>query len=357
MEFHEIANKFPMMGVDEFDQLKADIKANGLLEPIWLYEGKILDGRNRWLACSEVGEKPRFNYYQEDQPIAFVISKNLHRRHLNKSQSAMIATEFKPLLEEEAKKRQGIRNDIVELIPPSEQGKARDKAGKLFNVSGRYVSEAEKIKQEAPQYVEPILSGEMTITDAKRKINRENRINNIIKKAAKAEALDEIGIYSVIYADPPWQYEHPISDSRKIENQYPTMGIDEICALDVPGICTDNAILFLWASTPMLKKGLQVLDAWGFDYRTSMVWVKPSIGPGQWVRQRHELLLIGIKGSIPTPEGGNKPDSVIEAPRREHSQKPEVMYEIIERMYPKLAKVELFSRNPRKGWRAWGYES
>ena len=181
-----------------------------------------------------------------------------------------------------------------ELIPEREQGQARDKAGELFNVSGRYVSDAEKIKQEAPEYVDPILRGEMTITDAKRKMKRKARIANIIEKAAEAETLDELGVYSVIYADPPWQYDHPISDSRRAENQYPTMGIDEICTLDVLSICTDDAILFLWAPTPMLKKALLVMQTWGFDYRTSMVWVKPSIGPGQWDRQRHELLLIGV---------------------------------------------------------------
>jgi N6-adenosine-specific RNA methylase IME4 len=227
----------------------------------------------------------------------------------------------------------------------------------MFGVSGRYVSDAEKIRREAPEFVQPIMDGQMTITEAKRKINREEKINKIIEKAAEAESLDEIGIYSIIYADPPWQYEHPISDSRRIENQYPTMSIEDICNLDIQNICADDAVLFLWVSTPMLKKGLQVIDAWGFEYRTSMVWVKPSIGPGHWVRQRHEFLLIAKKGNVPTPKGSDKPDSVIEAPRTEHSKKPDVMYEIIERMYPELPKVELFSRNEREGWKAWGFES
>ena len=126
--------------------------------------------------------------------------------------------------------------------------------------------------------------------------------------------------------------------------------------MNVEDIITDDAILFLWVTTPMLKKGLRVLEAWGFDYRTAMVWVKPSIGPGQWVRQRHEHLLIGVKGKIPTPEGSNRPDSVIEAPRHEHSKKPDIVYEIIEEMYPKLPKVELFSRQSRDGWVVWGNE-
>ena len=134
------------------------------------------------------------------------------------------------------------------------------------------------------------------------------------------------------------------------------MSLDEIMSLPVKDIAADDAILFLWVTTPMLEKGLKVLNAWGFDYRTSMVWVKPSIGPGQWVRQRHEYLLIGVRGDIPTPQGEDKPDSVIEAPREEHSKKPELVYDIIERMYPELPKVELFSRCKRENWTAWGNE-
>jgi N6-adenosine-specific RNA methylase IME4 len=248
-------------------------------------------------------------------------------------------------------------SDLSELVHEGITGRSDDKAGELFNVSGRYVSDAEMIKREAPEFVEPIMQGEMTITEAKRIINREEKIGKIIDKAQEISPITGIGKYPVIYADPPWRYDHPISDSRKIENQYPTMDIEDICNLEVNKLATDNAILFLWATTPMLEKGFKVLNSWGFEYRTSMVWVKPSIGPGQWVRQRHELLLIGVKGNIPTPMGGDKPDSVIEAPRTEHSKKPVAMYEIIEKMYPELPKVELYSRNKRAGWYSWGYEA
>jgi N6-adenosine-specific RNA methylase IME4 len=135
------------------------------------------------------------------------------------------------------------------------------------------------------------------------------------------------------------------------------MDINEICDLEVQKICNDDAILFLWVTSPMLENGLKVLKNWGFEYRTSMVWVKPTIGMGQWVRQRHEFVLIGVKGNLPTPEGSNKPDSVIESPREEHSKKPDILYEIIEKMYPELSKVELFSRKKREGWDNWGFES
>jgi len=121
MDFHEIANIFPMMQSDEYENLVADIKQNGLIEPIVLYDGKILDGRNRWKACIEAGVEPRFENYSGDSPISYVISKNANRRHLSKSQLAMIATEVLPMLEEEAEKRKiaNLKQNKadVELVP------------------------------------------------------------------------------------------------------------------------------------------------------------------------------------------------------------------------------------------------
>ena len=107
----------------------------------------------------------------------------------------------------------------------------------------------------------------------------------------------------------------------------------------------------------MLQKALEVMNAWGFEYRTCMTWVKDKIGMGHWVRQRHELLLIGRRGAMHTPDPEDRPDSVIEAPRTRHSEKPPVVYEIIERMYPTCERVELFARAPRDNWARWGNEA
>lgn len=149
MEFHEAAKPILMMGAEEFEQLKADIKANGLLEPIVLYEGKILDGRNRWLACQEVGVEPRYVQYEGDAPVQYVISK-INRRNLTASQKAFIALAFKPLLEEEARKRQlgGLKqySTVPKPVQEREKGESCDKAGELL---GHY---------NAPQYKEKPVS-------------------------------------------------------------------------------------------------------------------------------------------------------------------------------------------------------
>lgn len=160
--------------------------------------------------------------------------------------------------------------------------------------------------------------------------------------------------FDVILADPPWRYEHPISKSRAIENHYPTMSLDEIKEFRIPA--EDNAVLFLWCPVPILAKGIEVIDAWGFVYRTAMVWVKDRIGMGYYVRSRAELLLIAVKGKPQVPLPKNRPDSIINAPRKKHSAKPVILYRIIEEMYPNARYIELFARNKREDWAALGNE-
>jgi len=160
-----------------------------------------------------------------------------------------------------------------------------------------------------------------------------------------------LGLFNVIYADPPWQYQFTVTYSREVEKNYPTMTLDEICALEVPS--SEDAILFLWATSPKLEEAMRVLTEWGFEYRTSMAWIKDRIGMGHYVRAQHELILIGRKGEMRTPEESDRPSSVIMSPRREHSQKPDEVYDLIERMYPTGTYLELFSRGDRLGWTMW----
>lgn len=162
--------------------------------------------------------------------------------------------------------------------------------------------------------------------------------------------------YDLLYADPPWQYDFVETQERAIENQYPTMTVEAICALPVGGIMRDDCVLFLWATAPKLPEALRVMEAWGFQYRTQMAWVKDRVGMGYYVRNQHELLLIGKRGDVPVPRETARPSSVIHAPRTEHSRKPRDFYEVLEAMYPELDKVELFCRQPRQGWAVWGLE-
>ena len=201
-----------------------------------------------------------------------------------------------------------------------------------------------------------VLRSEAPVADGIRAERRADRVAKLVEISSGNAAIEDVDrVFPVIYADPPWRYEHAVSESRAIENQYPTMELDAICALKPPA--TGDAILFLWATSPKLAEAMRVVADWGFVYRTCMVWDKLVIGMGYYARQRHELLLIATRGAPPAPAPGDRPDSVISIKRGEHSTKPTRFYEIIEAMYPELPKIELFARTPRDGWSRWGNQS
>lgn len=168
-------------------------------------------------------------------------------------------------------------------------------------------------------------------------------------------SITDLGPFDLIIADPPWSYDINPGKARDIStNQYSTLSVNEIIALKPT--TKPDAILMLWTTT-YIKQALAVLEGWDFRYITNMVWAKPSIGLGYYARQQHELLLIGKKGTPKPPMPSNRPPSIINGPRRKHSQKPDEAYEAIERMFPHLTdRLEMFARNTRPGWTSWGNE-
>jgi N6-adenosine-specific RNA methylase IME4 len=208
--------------------------------------------------------------------------------------------------------------------------------------------QAEALLNKAEQEGLTVRELRTEVREIKQAITRDERNATI--------ALNSMGRYAVVYADPPWRYDFAETDSREIENQYPTMSLEEICDLPVPEIAYEDAILFMWATAPKLEEAFTVLRAWGFSYKTNLVWVKDKIGMGYHARGQHEHILIAKRGNIPVPLPEVRPASVLHAPRTIHSRKPPEFYEVIERMYPDLPRIELFSRTRREGWAAWGNE-
>jgi N6-adenosine-specific RNA methylase IME4 len=160
--------------------------------------------------------------------------------------------------------------------------------------------------------------------------------------------------YSLILADPAWEYDFSKSDSRQINNQYLPSSLEDMMRLKVPA--AEDCVIFMWATSPKLNDAMDLMSAWGFGYKTCMVWVKDQIGMGYYARQKHELVLIGAKGSLELPDPGVRPESVFFAPRTDHSEKPDAIYSMIETMYPTYKKLEMFARKQRTGWEAWGDE-
>jgi len=180
------------------------------------------------------------------------------------------------------------------------------------------------------------------------------------------------GIYNVIYADPAWEYGNVIQQWGAAEPHYKRMdSIEDLCNMQIPS--ADNSILFLWVTNPFLQDALKVVGAWGFEYKTNMVWVKTNLkkpGSGFYIRGRHELLYLCTKGSFLPTQTGKEPigsvidsEDVIWSEVREHSKKPDGVYALIEKMYPKpeenpdsIKYLELFARNTRPSWTSWGDE-
>ena len=370
MQFHQIANIFPLIQGAEFDELATDITKNGLLEPIVVHEGKILDGRNRYNACQKAGITPETVTYDGDDPLGHVISLNVHRRHLASDQRAAAAIEAEAIADkfkQEAKQRQAqsggdrvsqeykaVVQKIEQPVKPNDN-KVNQKLAETFGTNRQYIADIRKVRDTEPQTFEAIKQGEVKLAHVKRDRVRSERIERIAEISQGNAELSTDTLYPVIYADPPWRYEHVKTESRAIENQYPTMTLDDICALDIPA--HDDAILFLWGTSPKLEEAMRVIREWGFTYRTCAVWDKQKIGMGYYFRQQHELLLVATRGNLPAPQPANRPSSVFSFLRGEHSAKPFEVAEMIEQMYPELPKLEMFCRAPRNGWDAWGNQS
>ena len=165
------------------------------------------------------------------------------------------------------------------------------------------------------------------------------------------------GQYRVIYADPPWQYGNTMPEYfTEQADHYDLMTLEAICALPVKELVADDAVLFLWVTSPILEEAFQVVHAWGFEYKTSFVWDKVKHCMGHYNSVRHELLLVCVRGSC-QPDEKTLFDSVVteERPAR-HSQKPEVFRKFIDTLYPIGPRIELFARTAAKGWDVWGNE-
>jgi N6-adenosine-specific RNA methylase IME4 len=190
-------------------------------------------------------------------------------------------------------------------------------------------------------------------------------------RANAAECEEEIGPFPLIYADPPWQFEiySEKGAERTADQHYPTLSDEEISSFQIQGklirdLAADDAALFMWCTSSNIDRALAVMESLDFKFKTSAVWVKtkesgnPWLGLGLVFRNAHEVILYGTRGKMPGPQW--QPPSVFLAPRGKHSEKPEVVREAIEKMYPDFdakTRLELFGRKAAKGWTVRGYEA
>jgi N6-adenosine-specific RNA methylase IME4 len=380
-ETHPAADAFPMMDDAALSDLVEDIKRNGLEHPVvYITEGKrqlILDGRNRLRACIQAKVKAEFTAYRGKDPIGYVVSLNLRRRHLDESQRAMVAARLSNLDQGRPAKT------------GTSAGLSQGEAATMLNVGDRTVRSARAVLERAvPEVVKAVDEGRMKVTaaaeladrpkDEQRAIAaragkeiRTGHVRAMIRQNQRRETVEKInrdevtplpiGPFRVILADVPWPYEN--SDGHlgsRGHITYPPMSIDEICRLvtDIDKLAHHDCVLGFWSTNLFMKDTPRVIEAWKFDWVSMSTWTKNKAGTGiAGPRGRTEHLVWAMRGKpihtlneISTWLG----DRVLDV--REHSRKPELAYEVIEKHCPG-AKLEMFARDPREGWARWGAET
>jgi len=431
IDFHPLANIFPLVEGQDFADLVKDIRTHGLREPIVLLEGKILDGRNRYRACVAAGllpgslntlTVPQLKYFKhhvpagqatpsQDQLLDFVWSKNFHRRQLDKSQRAMVMADY------ETFRHGGARRAMVqdanlqlENTEPAPAGPTRAELAERGHVSERLLASAAVVRDHAiPELKEAVRQGGLAVTsieeialqpaeqqkaiydalprddagkltpEAKKAlapIIKEVRAEKQAEKKEKrtrreADLADKILSLpeekaGLILSDFEWHFKVRSAETgmdRHAANHYVTASDAHTPEAIVErqrermSVAADDCIHLMWVPASFSAIGHKVMELQGFTYVSQFVWIKDRIGTGFWVRDKHELLFIGVKGKVPAPAMGDQFESAITAAKGAHSEKPDFQYEIAEHYFPNLPKIELNARRVRPGWMRWGNEA
>jgi N6-adenosine-specific RNA methylase IME4 len=379
----------PPLSAEERSQLEANLLLHGCRDPlvIWQETGLLLDGHNRYAICQAHGvpyHTTTVSLPDRESAMDWIDANQLGRRNLTPDQASLLRGR-----RYNRAKRQGERTDLTsrhfgeksaETIAAQlavhygvsqrtierdgafaravEQVKAVEPALERQIVSSHaparsVVIEAAVILESDPSAARAILQGEKTISQVKREI----------KKAEVTERLATFPTdkYRVLYADPPWSYGNSgiiaqTDNYGRAERHYPSMTIAELCALDVKACVENDAVLFLWVTSPLLDECWPVIKAWGFEYKTSFVWDKVKHNFGHYNSVRHEVLLVCTRGSC-TPDVTQLYDSVQTIERSDtHSEKPAQFREMIDTLYPHGKRLELFARTTVPGWDVWGNE-
>lgn len=210
----------------------------------------------------------------------------------------------------------------------------------------------EQAKTEARESQEVV-----TRSDVLSKIKKEQRkelIQRQVEEIEKGNIEKPDGLFDVIAVDPPWNYGTSFdADGRRVANPYPEMTQEQLKALEIPA--KDNCVMFLWTTQKFIWDAKELLDTWGFTYRSMIVWDKEKIGMGDLIRMQCEFCLVGIKGS-PVFKDNHSVRDIIREPRREHSRKPEEFYRIVDSLCAGR-KLDFFSREERKGWFSYGNDT
>lgn len=403
LKFHPLANLFPMLSDKELDELGDDMRQNGQVETVKLHKGMILDGRNRYTACGKKGLGVRTEIFEgsDREALAWVISKNLKRRHLSEGQRAAVAAAIGRLPIGANQHREAAQicapsfdlGDKPTEAEPAEPAMTQTERADLLNVSRRSVQDADIVFEKgATELQEAMRDGRVAASTAadiaeampieqqhqvasmdkkqileaakviRKEQNDKRRTERVEKLKAQSAGNTELATdrkFAVIYMDPPTKFAAGDSD-RSTENHYPTMTEEELAQLPVSDLALADAVLFIWTTVPWLRKTIRLLEGYGFEYVSEYAWDKQAMALGFWNRNVHETLLVATRGKIHAPDPSLLKPSLYSEARGKHSAKPEYFRDMITLYYPDLPKVELFPRIEGalpEGWFGWGNEA
>lgn len=361
----------PPLSADEYEELKADILARGVLVPVEYDEhGNILDGHHRVQICGELGitEWPRVVRLglSEAGKLTHARQLNLARRHLDRQQRrGLIAQQLRETpqtsdrqiaesLGADHKTVASVREEL-EVIGEIPQCDRETSDGRTYPAQ-RQAPE----RPSAYRYIDPTPAGVEAISESA-KTARQAKTAQVLARNEQtrreaAELLPPAGQYRTVVIDPPWPMKIIEGDVRpnQVGMHYPTMTLDEIKAIELP--LAEQATVYLWTTQKFLPDAFDVLRAWGLKYRFTMVWKKPG-GPQPYNLPQYncEFILVGTRGPLLFIDT-KQFFTAFDAPRREHSRKPDEFYQLVERV--SLApRIDWFSREPREGFDQYGVEA
>lgn len=388
---HPAADIFPMMAGAELAELVESIRANGLRESIWLTtDGLVLDGRNRLKACRAAGIEPTFNTYRGADPVRFVVDLNLHRRHLNESQRAMVAAKLANLGLGSNQHTAGSANlPTLDEMPPAAPPVSQRAAAEMLNVSERTVRNAAKVQSAGvPELAAAVTEGKVAVStaakiaelpapdqreviaaddekairqrfqqlaDEKREAKRAAIVEKVTSIAA-TEAKAAQGVYDCIVIDPPWPMQKIERDVRpnQVGFDYPTMTEDELRSLEIP--TADDCHVWVWTTHKFLPMAFRLLDAWSLRYVCTFVWHKPGGFQPIGLPQYNAEFALYCRTGAPAFVDTKAFPTCFTAPRGAHSEKPAEFYDVVRRVTVGR-RLDMFNRRGIDGFDTWGNEA
>lgn len=390
----EFEKLIPALTAEEFNQLELNCIAEGIREPLIVWNDTLIDGHNRYkiaLKNNLIFGILQKDFQSESDVKVWMIKNQFGRRNLNSYQRSVLALELESVFREKAKEKEFIRkstclisdkseNNLFEEkkeveeevwvkkeIPKLETIDTKKEIAKIANVGHDTIAKVKVIEQKAtPEQKEKLEKGEETINSVYQEIKKvekkEERIQVIqtqIEQIENGELPELKGLFDVISVDPPWPYEGENKNltsydsvGRRVANPYPEMSIQQIKEIELP--LMENGIVFLWTTHKFLNDAFSIANHWGLEYKATLVWNKEKIGMGSWLRMQCEFCLVCIKGK---PYWNNTTyRDILTEPRREHSRKPDSFFEMVENI-TLGRKLEYFSREKRNNWEIFGNDT